>query len=79
MTWDSAAVSFGAGVSMLGASVDPATQLPVGVPVSTHVIVGWNFEGTTDDVLGTLDAAQRGLEDLVVRITAALVGTFRRG
>src|SRR6185312_13016340 len=62
VSWDPSAVTFGAGVSIGNAPVDPRTQLPVPTRTQTvtqTIYVDWRFVDPDASVLPTLEALGR--------------------
>lgn len=54
VSWDPSAVTFGSGVFIGGAPVDPRTQMPTGVPTTETIFVGWRFQKPAVEVMTTL-------------------------
>jgi hypothetical protein len=67
ITWNKG-VTFTKGVSLMGAPIDPATQMPVpnpGQKVERIIWVDFRFEGTSISVLGLLKKGQKGIKNIV--------------
>jgi len=71
VSWGPDAVAFGPGVSILGAPIDPQTQLPVrGSPVAVKQVVwvDFRFEGLGVSAISLLRTALEGVRSIVARI-----------
>jgi hypothetical protein len=75
VSWDPKSVRFGAGVSIGGVPVDPATQMPVPHPsqkVERIVWVDFQFADIGVSALSLLSDSVSGITDLIKRIYAAI-------
>ena len=75
VSWNPNLVKFGSGVSVLGAPIDPNTQLPVAGPQHTvrrEIWVDFWFATTGQSVLPFLDICTKGTDRIVAGIRAFL-------
>jgi hypothetical protein len=69
--WDSRAVTFASGVSILGAPIDPATQRPApnpAVAVTSVRYIDWRFVDPPTSVLRTLQSLARLVREAVADV-----------